>query len=165
MSPTIRARRRSAAASCGRIDFVASRLVATAWIGWLVCAVLVTLAVDLAWALRLAVAIWVAAAGSRAVWRYVLLRGPLAVRALEWREAGGAPEFHLWLGEPGRRLPAIPQACLRYGVFVWLLRFKTPEGTRQLLVNTDCQDPAALRRLSRRLDWGYGTAVGASGGK
>jgi len=107
----------------------------------------------------------VAAAGTRAVWRYVLLRGTRAVRSLEWRESDAQVEFHLWVGEPGRRLPAVPQACLRYGPFLWLLRFKTPEGTHQLLVDTACQDPAVLRRLSRRLDWGSGAAVRASGGK
>jgi hypothetical protein len=165
MSPKIRARRRSAAASCSRIDFVASRLAAALWICWLVCAVLVTLATDVAWTVRLAIALWVAAAGTRAVRRYVLLHGARAVRSLEWREPGAQVEFYLWLGEPGRRVPAVPQACLRYGLFLWLLRFKTPEGTHQLLVNTACQDPALLRRLSRRLDWGSGTAVGASRGK
>jgi hypothetical protein len=165
MSPKIRARRRSAAASCNRIDFVASRLAAVLWTCWLACAVLVTFATDLTWILRLAIASWVVAAGARAVWRYVLLRGPRAVRSLEWRQFDAQLEFHLWLGEPGRRLPAVPQACLRYGLFLWLLRFRTPEGTHHLLVETSCQDQAALRRLCRRLDWGSGTAVGASGGK
>jgi hypothetical protein len=127
--------------------------------------VLVTLAADIAWTLRLVIALWMAATGARAVWRCVLLRGTRAVRSLEWREHDSQVEFHLWLGEPGRRLPAMPQACLRYGLFLWLLRFKTSEGIHELLVNTACQEPAVLRRLSRRLDWGSGTAVGASGGK
>jgi hypothetical protein len=132
---------------------------------WLVCAVLVTLAADFAWTLRLSVAVGVAAAGARAVWRYVLLKGARAVRSLEWREADARVEFFLLLGPNGRRLPAVPQACLRYGHSVWLLRFETPEGLHRLLVVTACQDPAVLRRLSRRLDWGSRTALRASRGK
>jgi hypothetical protein len=166
MSPKTRVTRRSAAASCNRIDFVASRLAAAAWLSWLACAVFVTFTADLAWSQRLVAALCVVVSGTRAIWRFVLLRGPRAVRALEWHEAGGAPgEFHVWLGEPGRRLPALPQACLRYGDLLWLLRFRTPEGIRQLMLNTACQDPAALRRLSRRLDWESGAAFRASGGK
>ena len=157
MSPKIRATPHSAAASCNRIDFVASRLAATAWWCWLACAVLVTLLADLAWIFRLSIALCVAVGGHRAVWRYVLLHGPRAVRALEWQEPGDAPvQFYLWLGEPARRLAAIPRGCRRYGAFLWILRFDTAEGTRQLLVNTACQEPAALRRLSRRLNWDSG---------
>src|SRR5688572_838593 len=91
MCPKIRATPHSAAASCNRIDFVASRLAAAAWLGWLACAVGITLFAELAWILRLPIALLVAAAGGRAVWRYVLLRGPGAVRALEWRESRVAP--------------------------------------------------------------------------
>ena len=157
MSPKIRATPHSAAASCNRIDFVASRLAAAAWLCWLACAVLVTLFADLAWIFRLSIAFSVAVAGRRAVWRYVLLRGPGAVRALEWVDPGGAPvQFYLWLGKPARRLAAIPRGCRRYGAFLWILRFDTAEGTRQLLVNPACQEPVTLRRLSRRLDWDSG---------
>ena len=157
MSPKIRATPHSAAASCNRIDFVASRLAAAAWLGWLACAVGITLFAELDWILRLAIAVLVAVAGGRAVWRYVLLRGPGAVRALEWRESCVAPiQFYVWQGQPSRRLAAIPRGCRRYGVFIWILRFDTAEGTRQLLVNTACQEPAALRRLSRTLNWDSG---------
>ena len=166
MSPKIRATRRSAAASCNRIEFAPSRLAAGVWLGWLVCAALAAFAADLAWVWRASIAISVLVAGGRTVWRCVLLRGPRAVRALEWQEPPGGPaRFFLWLGEPARRLPAVPQGCRRYGVFIWVLRFETAEGVRQLLVNTACQEPVALRRLSRRLDWDTGTAFGASGGK
>jgi hypothetical protein len=157
MSPKIRATPTSAAASCNRIDFVASRLAAGAWWCWLGCAVLVTLAADLAWVLRVSIALLVVVAGSHAVRRHVLLRGPGAVRALEWQEPASEPvQFHVWLGDPTRRLPAIPRGCRRYGAFLWLLRFNTAEGTRQLRVNPACQEPAALRRLGRRLDWDSG---------
>jgi uncharacterized membrane protein YphA (DoxX/SURF4 family) len=157
MSPKIRATPPSAAASCNRIDFVASRVAAGAWWCWLGCAAVVTITADLAWVLRLSIAVLAVASGSQAVRRHILLRGPCAVRALEWQESAGAPvRFYLWLGEPARRLPAIPHGCRRYGAFLWLLRFDTAEGTRQLLVNPACQEPVALRRLSRRLDWDSG---------
>ena len=165
MSPKTRVTPHSAAASCNRIDFIPSWLAAGIWLGWLLCASLSTLAADLAWPLRLSIAIPVVALGSRAVWRFVLLRGAGAVRALEWFEpAGGPAQFFLWLGQPARRLPAVPRGCRRYGSF-WVLRFETAEGIRQLLVNTGCQEPVALRRLSRRLEWDTGAAFGASRGK
>lgn len=93
-------------------------------------------------------AILVAGAGIFALWRSVFLRGSRALRALEWPVGEGT--FHVCLGASGRRLPAVPEGCRRYGP-LWLLRFETPEGVAQLLVDARCQDARALRRLGRRL--------------
>jgi hypothetical protein len=83
---------------------------------------------------------------------------------MEWSARGAdAGQFRLWLNS-GRCLPAVPRDCSRYGVQLWVLCFSTPEGSFQWLVDARYQDPGALRRLSRSLDWQAGTAIAAPGG-
>src|SRR5690349_10859709 len=114
MSPKIRARRRSAAASSNRIDFIPSRRAAFAWLAWLGMAGLLTAHSSLPWPVRLAIGALGFAFAGRALWSYVLLRGPRSVRALEW--ASGTPiAYHVLIGATGRRLVAVPEGCHRYG--------------------------------------------------
>jgi hypothetical protein len=101
----------------------------------------------------------VALAGFPSVWRYVLLRGPRALRVLEWT-AGESDSYYVGLGEGGRRTQAVATRCLRYGSRLWLLRFQTNAGIVQLFVETGLQEPRALRRLARRLFREPGDAEG-----
>jgi hypothetical protein len=152
MSRKTRARRPSAASSCERIEFVASRRAALLWLCWL------SLAACLVWCSALSPGscvllclplLW--SVGS--LWRFALLRGPRAIHALKWTGDG---RYFVRLGFSARWLPAIPQGCLRYGARLWILGFVTPVGFRSLLVETGIQEPRALRRLSRGLDWCHG---------
>src|SRR5690349_15270241 len=113
MSPKTRHRRRSAATSRERIEFVPSRRAALAWMVWLCVAAVLTFACALPWPLRFLTAALVVAAGVPAVLRCVLLRGQSAVRALEWN---GQPEggFVIFLGPARRPLPAMPEGCRKY---------------------------------------------------
>ncbi|HUQ09536.1 MAG TPA: hypothetical protein VM146_04410 [Steroidobacteraceae bacterium] len=150
MSPKIRTRRRSAAASFSRIDFIPSRIAAAAWLGWLVMAGALAAHTQLPWQLRLAIAALVMGSGGHTLWSYVLLRGPRSLRALEW--SGSEPDtYYVWVGPAGRRLAALPEGCRRYGTALWLLRFRTAEGLFELLVETGRQDQRSLRRLGHRL--------------
>jgi hypothetical protein len=149
MSPKIRTRRRSAAASCNRIDFIPSSRAAFAWLAWLVAAGLLAAHNSLPWVLRLSIIGLVLSGAGHTLWSYVLLRGRRSVRALEWAP-GEVVAFHVCIGQAGRRLSAVPEGCHRYGG-LWLLRFRTCEGVYQLLVEAGRQDPRALRRLGRHL--------------
>ena len=149
MSHKIRTRRRSAAASCNRIEFIPSRRATFAWLGWLGMAGLLIAHTSLPWWLRLAVGALVFATAGRTLWSYVLLRGSRSVQALEW--GSGTPiAYHVLIGASGRRVAAVPEGCHRYGG-LWLLRFRTAEGVFQLLVEAGRQDPRGLRRLGRCL--------------
>jgi hypothetical protein len=150
MSRKIRTRRRSAAASFSRIDFVPSRIAAAAWLGWLVMAGVLVAQTRLPWPLRLSIAALVIAAAGPTLWSYVLLRGPRSLRALEWSGLE-ADTYYVCIGPASRRLAATPEGCRRYGKALWLLRFRTAEGPFELLVETGRQDQRVLRRLGRRL--------------
>jgi hypothetical protein len=117
---------------------------------WLCVAAVLTFACALPWPLRFLTAALVVAAGVPAVLRCVLLRGQSAVRALEWN---GQPEggFVIFLGPARRPLPAMPEGCRKYGASLWSLRFESPEGVYQVLVDARLQDARAIRRLGRRL--------------
>ena len=150
MSRKTRARRRSAAPSCNRIEFVPSRRVAAAWLCWLNLALILVWSADLPAALRLALCLPLAVAPAT-LRRFVFLRGSRAVRALKWSADGN---YFVRLGSSLRWLPATPQRCFRYGPGLWILNLVTPVGIRGLLVDSAVQEPRALRRLSRGLDWG-----------
>jgi hypothetical protein len=162
MSPKIRTRRRSAAASFNRIDFVPSRLAAAVWAGWLIMAGVLAAQARLPWLLGLSIATLVIGAAGHTLLSYVLLRGPRSLRALEW-SGREADTYCVCIGPAGRRLAAIPEGCQRYGEALWLLRFRTGEGVFQLLVETRRQDQRALRRLGRRLFGSGGSGSGRSG--
>lgn len=152
MSRKTRARRRSAAPSCNRIEFVPSRRAAAAWLCWLSLAFILIWSADLPAVLRavLCLPLAVALATLR---RFVFLNGARAVRALKWSAEG---KYFVRLGGSPRWLPATPARCFRYGPGLWILNFVTPVGIRGLLVDSALQEPRALRRLSRGLDWGSG---------
>jgi hypothetical protein len=164
MFPKTPSRQRCAARCCNRIEFTASPLAIAAWLSWLAATLLVLLlSVDMPWGWRLLVAAGVVSA-YRPLQRFVLLRGPRAVRALEWN----GEQLFVWLGwpgPPGRRLPAAPRVLRRYGTHLWMLSFTTAEGGCGLLVDASRQDPRSLRRLIRHLDRASGQAAGPPAGE
>jgi len=150
MSHPIPAARRCADSSCNRIDLIPSLLVASAWFAWLALACIATWLSALAWPACVAIGAAVATAGVRAVRRFVLLKGPHAVRAIEWTESG---EFTVCVGTSLARLPAtLASGSFRLGVRFWVLRFATPQGVRSVLVQEAARDARAFRRISRCLD-------------
>jgi hypothetical protein len=150
MSPTTRATPRCAARSCGRIDLVPSRRLAIAWLLWLsACLGVLAGGVALPWPARAASGIVLIAANIPAIRVGVLLRGPRAVRTLEW---GADGEFRLRLGADPQPWPAtLSAASFRLGIAFLVLRFSTPAGRRLVLIDGARQDPVAFRRLSRHL--------------
>lgn len=155
MPPKTRASRRSAARFRYRIEFVPSGRLALALLVWLGLACAHVYAnVALPATSRIALIALLASTVSF-IRRFVWLQGRRSIRALEW---AGQDRFQIRLGNGGRRLPAIPEGCRRYGPGIWLLYFRTSEGRLGLAVDTRIQEPAALRRLSRSLDWGVTSA-------
>jgi hypothetical protein len=139
---------------------------AAAGLCWLTaCSLATWLAVDLAPAWRLAAVAVIWLSGMPPLWRGVLLRGARATRALEWRPGEPAPAFFIWVGRPARRLPACPRGCQRFGGGPWMLNFVTPEGNQWWLVDPPLQDAAALRRLSRSLEWRGERGAGGPAGR
>jgi hypothetical protein len=120
------------------------------WFAWLALAGCVTLfAVALPWPARIAICIAFIAPGVHCIRSFVLLKGPDAVRAIEWSEEG---EFGVWLGPAFTRYPAtLATGSFRLGREVWVLRFSTPLGPRPVLVAGAVQDTRPFRRLSRSL--------------
>jgi hypothetical protein len=155
-----RARRRSAV-SCSRIDLVASRRVAALWCAWLAISCLAILAVDLPFPVRLTLCVAVAVVNVRAMLRLVLLRGPRAVRRIEWDAEG---RFRLG-GESGPfREASLCPGAFRLGFAFFMLWFSTPDGSRGALIDGGRQDPLAFRRLSRLLNPRPGQASGRRAG-
>jgi len=82
----------------------------------------------------------------------VLLRGPRAVRILEWDEAG---HFRLRAGAESAPRPGTLRAMsFRLGIGVLVLWFSTSAGGRCVVVDGGIQDPVAFRRLVRHLGRG-----------
>jgi hypothetical protein len=151
MFPTTRDRR-PCAAPCDRLELTPSRRAALAWWSWaIVATAALASAAALPWLVRILGGLLLILVTGRAVERFVSLRGPRSLHAIEW---GTNPGFLLLLGN-GRRLPAVAaRGCRRYGIGLWILRFDTISGPVAALVDTRLQEPRALRRLSRRLGWG-----------
>jgi hypothetical protein len=103
--------------------------------------------VALPWPARVALCVTVIAAGLRGLQAFILLRGPRAVRAIEWTDAG---DWSVCLGATLARHPAtLSDGSFRLGTRFWVLRFETPVGTRSVLVEEGSREPRAFRRLSR----------------
>ncbi|MDF3019572.1 MAG: hypothetical protein K0Q92_875 [Steroidobacteraceae bacterium] len=129
---------------------------------WLSMAVTLVLMSGIPGLFKASLAALIAVAGAGSVRRFVYLRGRHALRALEW--PGEEPVYFVHLGGEagGQRLAAIPDDCRQYGIHWWLLRFRTAEGVRQLLVDTRLQEQQALRSLARRLFRHSGPAEGVA---
>lgn len=105
----------------------------------------------LPWPVRILGGLLMVLVTGRAVKRFISLRGPGSLRAIEWGTGHG---FLVLLGS-GHRLPAVvARGCRRYGIGLWILRFDTISGPVAVLIDTRLQEPRSLRRLSRRLGWG-----------
>jgi hypothetical protein len=155
-SPPIRVTRRSAV-NCSRIDLVASRRVAVLWLAWLAITCLATLAVDLSLPVRIALCLAITTVNVRAIARLVLLRGPRAVRWIEWDAEG-----HFRLGEASGQIweASLRPGAFRLGFAFLMLWFATPDGWRGALIDGGRQEPLAFRRLSRLLNRRSGPAFG-----
>lgn len=152
MSPKTPSRRRSVATSPARIEFVPSRRAACFWLAWLCAAAVLTMASGLPLPVRLAIVMAVGLAGVPAVFRYVLLFGPSAVRGLEWRGGGGDGDgFVIFLGPDRQPLAVAMVECQRYGASLWLLTFRLARRAFPVFVDVRLHDPHAIRRLGRRL--------------
>lgn len=114
------------------------------------------MASGLPWLIRLAVVLAVWAAGLPMVLRYVLLRGPRAVRALEWRDTTDG--FVIFLGPAMQPMAVAAVACRRYGTSLWLLSFRSTEGVFPAFVDVRLQDSHSIRRLGCRLSKVTGVA-------
>jgi len=151
MSHPIPAARRSAGASCNRIDLIPSTFATSAWFAWLaVVWTVIGFAVTLPWLMRLTIGATIAAASLGGLRTFVLLRGPRAVRAIEWTEAG---DLSVCLGATRARYPAtLANGSFRVGLRFWVLWFATPVGQRSVLVEESRRDVRAFRRISRCLN-------------
>jgi hypothetical protein len=129
---------------------IPSLLAASAWAAWLaLVAAVIWFAVALPWLARFIICTTVIAAGLRGLRTFVLLRGPRAVRAIEWNDAG---DLSVCLGASFAPHPAtLASGSFRLGLRFWVLRFTTPTGPRSVLVEEAACDVRAFRRISRCL--------------
>lgn len=118
------------------------------WLAWLTGVGFTILAVELPWLLQAGLDIVLIALNLPALRRLVLLRGPTAIRWIEW-----TPDGRLWIGHvPGGPEEAtLGSGSFRLGFAFFLLWFSTSAGTRGVLIDGGLQAPAAFRRLSRGL--------------
>ena len=152
MSRPTRATPRSAGCSSKRIEIQPSRRAAIAWFAWIALVCLVTLCgVALPLAARIAVSALIAIAGVRTLRSFVLLRGPRAVRAISWSGAS----LRIEIGPERKSVEAtLNPASFRPGRQWLALRFDTPAGGRQVLIDGHSQEPGAFRSLCREFSRG-----------
>jgi len=150
MSPKNRSSPRSAGPSGNperqRITLIPSRRVAAVLVSWVVAACGATLVgVALPFGLRLIVCAGIAATSGTAIRRCALLRGPRAIRSLDWNEG-----WRLTLGS-GRTLTE--ELCEGFfeGPGVLILRFRTLGGGFPVFIDAGRQEIRGFRRLCRRL--------------
>jgi hypothetical protein len=111
---------------------------------------------------RLAICLALAAPGITTMGRFILLSGPVGIRAVDWSDED---QWQVYLGDSARPLPArLHAGCFRFGVHIMVLRFRTPLGTLSALVVGPLLMPQAFRRLCRQVDRCLHRASGASAG-
>jgi hypothetical protein len=103
----------------------------------------------------------IAAINGRAISRLVLLRGPEALRWIEW-EADG--RFRIGAGSVDSSDANLRPGAFRLGFAFLMLWFSTPRGPRGVLIDGGLQEPAAFRRLSRFLNHRSEQRSGPPGG-
>jgi hypothetical protein len=114
----------------------------------LVCAVTVFALALPAW-MRVAVCIAVVIANLLCLSQFILLRGRRALRAIEWAEDSG---FTAVIGPHAKRLPAqLAAGSFRLGLWLVVLRLRTPKGLCKVLIDGSVQDPVAFRALCLHL--------------
>ncbi len=158
MSQTTRATPRSAESSSTRIELLPSRRAALAGFAWLILIGTITIcAVALPLPIRIAICALTALAGLRTLRSFVLLRGPLGVRAIDW--TGGA--LTIQVGPERQPIGATwNRASFRPGRQWLALAFDTPSGRRQVLIDGRYQDTRAFRRLCREFSRGVTGSAG-----
>jgi hypothetical protein len=117
------------------------------WV-FLVCAVTVFAPALPVW-VRVTLCIAVVIANLRCLFRFILLRGKRAVRAIEWTDDGG---FTSVVGPHAKLLQAqLAAGSFRLGPWLVVLQLRTPSGLCQVLIDGSVQDPAAFRALCLQL--------------
>jgi hypothetical protein len=119
------------------------------WLAWLTIVCASILAVDLPWPVRLALSVVLILVNLRALAQAVLLRGPRAIRWIEWQPDGQLRIGPALAGEPEEA--SLRPGAFRLGIAFFVLWFTTPRGVRGVLIDGGLQEPAAFRRLSRSL--------------
>lgn len=154
MYPKIPSAPRSAAQCSNRIEINPSWRAAALWFAWLValCAALF-FGVALPLALRIVICLGLTGICLAVVRTCMLLRGPAAVRRLEWLQAEGEEGiFTAWLGPALMASPArLAKGSFRLGNRILVLRLATEFGVRFVLIDSSVQEPAPFRRLCRYL--------------
>jgi hypothetical protein len=118
-------------------------------VGWLMIVCASILAVELAWPLRLSLCLALIGVNLRAIAQVVLLRGPRAIRWIEWEPDGQLRIGPAMAGES--REASLRPGSFRLGIAFFVLWFATPRGLRGVLIDGGLQEPAAFRGLSRGL--------------
>jgi hypothetical protein len=112
---------------------------------------LTLLAVALPWAVRIAICIAITTPGIAAIRTVFLLRGPRAVRSLDW--TGFTPGFRLRLGTSGPPSQSeLAAGCFRIGACC-LLWLRAGERLHAVFIDGNRQETRAFRALCRRLRW------------
>jgi hypothetical protein len=163
ISPTTRATPHSAASCSTRIDLIPSRLAAVVCGIWLALVLACVLcAVALPSIVRVAICAVVVVPGITTLGRFILMMGPLGIRAVE---GSNDDQWWVFLGNSTRPVPArLHPDSFRFGVHLMVLRFRTPLGTLSALVVGPLLMPQAYRRLCRIVDRCLHRASGASAG-
>jgi hypothetical protein len=105
--------------------------------------------VDLPLAVRCILCFATAAAVIPTVGRCIWLRGPRALRAVEWAEGDGG-EVRVYLRAGSAPLAGrLAAGTCRVGLQLIVLRLNTPDGIRVALIDGAVQGTAAFRRLCR----------------
>lgn len=120
-------------------------MLAGGWLG-IVC-VMVLLAVDLPLPARVIICALILWPGLAALRRVLLLRGPRAVRWLEWSAEGWSAG--LGPGSHGTRVELAP-GSFRTGI-VLVLWLRDCDRTYAVCIDAGAQETRAFRRLCRRL--------------
>ena len=140
----------SAAPCCRQIEISPSRRAAVLWFTWLLGLCLaILLGVDLPLSVRLVICAAIAATCVPLSWSCILIRGPQAVRRLEWSKGEG---FIVFTGPGLTARPArLAKGSFRLGNEVLVLRLETAIGVRSVLIDSAVHDVASFRQLCRRL--------------
>ena len=150
MFRAIPATRPCAAACSGRIEIQCSwraALLAFAWLALFDAMILGAVALPLP--ARIAICVWAATGCVPTIRASFMLRGSRAVRCLQWSKSG------LWAGVGQQEVPVsaeIAAGSFRLGRHLLVLRLKTCDGMRTVLIDGGRQESRSFQRLCRYLE-------------
>jgi hypothetical protein len=152
----------SAAPSCNQIEISPSWRAAILWFAWLLSLCLaILLGVELPLPIRLLICAAITATCVPLGWSCILIRGPRAVRRLDWSN----DEIFTAFTGPGltARPGTLARGSFRLGNEVLVLRLATAIGVRSVLIDSAVHEAASFRRLCRRLKTRPRPQAGGSG--